>query len=229
MNIFDYSNVIDFSNLSEFQTITMFTTKKNNTKSPEENFNDVCVNYNIKQKNIASCIQVHSKKVIFIDKPGIYKNIDGLVTFLDSGILLKIQTADCVPVFMIDIKNNIIGLVHSGWKGTKDSIVLSALKIFYDYGSNNKNIAVCIGPCIKECCYEVKHDVSRFFDKKNIVNRRNKLFLNLVSKIKDDLYKYGVNSIYESNICTYHNEEYHSYRREKGGNLRMYSIIGKKC
>ena len=48
---------------------------------------------------------------------------------MDNGITLKIQTADCVPIFMVDKINRLIGLVHSGWKGTKNSIILSALNV----------------------------------------------------------------------------------------------------
>ena len=97
-----------------------------------------------------------------------------------------------------------------------------------DCYSDTKNIVVCIGPCIKECCYEVKEDVSKYFDKQNIVNRDSKIFLDLISKIKYDLYENGIIKIFESDICTYHNEEYYSYRREQGSNARMYSVLGYK-
>ena len=227
MNVLDYKEITG-NNSYDFKDINIFTTKKDEVKSPEENLYDACAYYNINQDNIAACIQVHSNNVIFVDKPGIYKNIDGLVTFIDSGVILKIQTADCVPIFMIDLKNSIIGLVHSGWRGTKDSIVISALKEFKKHGSKTNNIEIYIGPCIKECCYEVKEDVSQFFNKRDILNKNNKLFLNLISKIKYDLYNYGVKKIYESDMCTFHNNEFHSFRREKGGNARMYSIIGKR-
>jgi len=206
----------------------MFTTKKDNIKTSEQIFNDTCMIYDINKENIASCVQIHSNIVSFVDKPGVYKNIDGLVTSMDNGITLKIQTADCVPIFMVDKINRLIGLVHSGWKGTKNSIILSALNLFVNHGSDTKNIVVCIGPCIKECCYEVKEDVSKYFDKQNIVNRDSKIFLDLISKIKYDLYKNGIIKIFESDICTYHNEEYYSYRREQGSNARMYSVLGYK-
>ena len=227
MNILNY-NTMCFNEVPEFDSIRMFTTKKDNIKTSEQIFNDTCMTYDINKENIASCVQIHSNIVSFVDKPGVYKNIDGLVTCMDNGITLKIQTADCVPIFMVDKINRLIGLVHSGWKGTKNSIILSALNIFINHGSDTKNIVVCIGPCIKECCYEVKEDVSKYFDKKNIVNRDSKIFLDLISKIKYDLYENGISKIFESDICTYHNEEYYSYRREQGSNARMYSMLGYK-
>lgn len=227
MNILNY-NTMCFNEVPEFDSIRMFTTKKDNIKTSEQIFNDTCMIYDINKENIASCVQIHSNIVSFVDKPGVYKNIDGLVTSMDNGITLKIQTADCVPIFMVDKINRLIGLVHSGWKGTKNSIILSALNLFVNHGSDTKNIVVCIGPCIKECCYEVKEDVSKYFDKQNIVNRDSKIFLDLISKIKYDLYKNGIIKIFESDICTYHNEEYYSYRREQGSNARMYSVLGYK-
>ena len=51
-----------------------------------------------------SCIQTHSNNVKYIDKPGTYKNVDGLVTNLENKIKLVIQTADCVPIFITDLK-----------------------------------------------------------------------------------------------------------------------------
>jgi YfiH family protein len=228
MNILDYTNLLDFYQTGAIDDIAMFTTKKNHSKTSEEILNDNCINYAINQENIASCTQIHSNVVTFIEKSGVYKNADGLVTYLDSGVVLKIQTADCVPIFMIDRNKGIIGLVHSGWKGTRDSIILSALKIFIKHGSKCKNIVICIGPCIKECCYEIKEDVSQFFKNTFIINKNNKLFLNLISKIKDDLYNNGIENIYESDVCTYHDNNFHSYRKEKGSDARMYSIIGKK-
>ena len=112
MNVFDYKEITK-NNSFNFKDINMFTTKKDKVKLPEENFHDACVGYNIDQENIASCIQVHSNNVVFVDKPGIYENVDGLVTSLDSGIILKIQTADCVPIFMVDYKNSIISIIST--------------------------------------------------------------------------------------------------------------------
>ena len=108
-----------------------------------------------KKKNVASCIQIHSNHVKYINKPGLYQNTDGLVTHIDNNIYLVIQTADCVPIFMLDDVKGIIGLVHSGWKGTSESIILSAMSIFSDYGSNEKDIKIYLGPSIKSCCYEM--------------------------------------------------------------------------
>ena len=181
-----------------------------------------------KKKNIASCVQIHSSHVKYINKPGLYQNTDGLVTHIDNNIYLVIQTADCVPIFMLDNVKGIIGLVHSGWKGTSESIILSGISIFSDYGSSEKDIKIYLGPSIKSCCYEIKNDVSKYFDQKFIIKNNQKLFLDLESKINDDLFKMGIKhtNVFMSNICTYENKNFCSYRRDHNKAGRMYSIIG---
>ena len=222
------NNILNLNKHLDQVDLMMFSTKKINSLTSEKILNDTLFKNNIDCSYLASCMQTHSDIVTFINKPGIYKNTDGLVTYFDTGIILKIQTADCVPIFMIDETKKIIGLVHSGWKGTQKHIILSALKIFLKHGSNMSDLKVFIGPSIKDCCYEIKEDVAQFFDNSFIISKDNKLFLDLISKIKYDLLNSGVKSIYESDICTYHNEEFCSYRREKGSASRMYSVIGKR-
>jgi YfiH family protein len=181
-----------------------------------------------KKNNIASCVQIHSNHVKYINKAGLYQNTDGLVTHIDNNIYLVIQTADCVPIFMLDNVKGIIGLVHSGWRGTSESIILSAISIFSDYGSSQKDIKIYLGPSIKSCCYEIKNDVAKYFDQKFIIKNNQKLFLDLESKINKDLSEMGIKSsnVFISNICTYENKNFCSYRRDYNKAGRMYSIIG---
>lgn len=180
------------------------------------------------KNNIASCLQIHSNHVQYVDKSGVYKNTDGLVTHIDNNISLVIQTADCVPIFMLDSNQGIIGLIHSGWKGTSTSIILSATSVFSKYGSNMSDIKVYLGPWIQSCCYEIKNDVSKHFDKKFIFNKNGRLFLDLGLKIQSDLISVGVENgnIFKSDICTYENQQFCSYRRDNHKAGRMYSIIG---
>ena len=164
----------------------------------------------------------------YIDKSGIYKNTDGLVTHINNNIYLMIQTADCIPIFMVDNIKGIIGLIHSGWKGTSRSIISSAISIFSDCGSNIEDIKIYLGPSIKSCCYEIKDDVAKYFEQKFLIINNQKLFLDLELKVKEDLFKKGIknNNIFVSDICTYENKNFCSYRRDYNKAGRMYSIIG---
>ena len=181
----------------------------------------------LESKKTGSCIQTHSNNVKYIDKPGTYKNVDGLVTNLENKIKLVIQTADCVPIFITDLKKKNVGLVHSGWKGTANSIIVSAISVFINEGSDIKDISVYLGPCIKKCCYEIKDDVSKFFDNKFIIKKNKMQFLDLESKIFDDVLKIGLTEkkLFKSNICTFENKNFCSFRRDNKNSRRIYSYL----
>ena len=64
--------------------------------------------------------------------------------------------ADCVPLYMYDSVNRVIGLAHSGWKGTVADIGGKMVeKLNNVYGSNPSDIICAIGPSICRNCYEV--------------------------------------------------------------------------
>ena len=224
------SLVLDIKNDFNIQnkSINAFITRRNKSLLPKVALEKSLLKYNLYSKNIALCNQIHSNKVRFITKPGIYKKTDGLVCNIDSNVILLIQTADCIPIFIIDESMGLISLVHSGWRGTYHNIIAFALSIFFDKGSKKNDIKVYLGPSIRQCCYEVKKDVSKYFDEKYIINKNNRSYLNLADKIKDDIVFKGVNidNIYTSKICTIENRKYYSYRRDNNDNGRMYSIIG---
>lgn len=82
----------------------------------------------------------------------------------DGGVVLGIQTADCVPVLVSSIDGEVIGAVHCGWKSAVGGI-LSVLKVRMRQKTDEKLVAV-IGPSIQQKSYEVD---SEYY--KNIVNK----------------------------------------------------------
>ena len=221
-----YTDNSDYFKYNRFKVFT-YITKANSLFDSNDTLTELLSEKNYSINNIAYCEQVHSDRVLYISKPGLYSSSDGLVTKCSNGIILKIQTADCVPVSIYDQKQGLIGLIHSGWKGTKMSICNNAVEIFLKKGSKPENIQVFLGPAIGKCCYEIKNDVSKQFNQKYIFNNHDKIFLDIKLKIKEDLLLAGIkkNNIANSNICTYENNEYYSYRKNKN-NERMYSLIG---
>lgn len=84
---------------------------------------------------------------------------DGLITNV-PGVLLSIQTADCVPVLLVDVKKKAIGAFHAGWRGTVARIVEKGVGTMRaEFGSNPKDVHAAIGPCIAQCCYAVGEEV----------------------------------------------------------------------
>ena len=81
-----------------------------------------------------------------------------------AGLLLAVQTADCVPILLVDPKKRAVAAVHAGWKGTLARITEKAVgRMRYEYGSKPAQLLAAIGPSVGPCCYEVGVDfVSKF-------------------------------------------------------------------
>ena len=210
--------------------IIAFTTRKKINFTSEEVLDQVCLDKKINIANIAQCEQIHSNNVQLIKTPDLYKGTDGLVTSIDNNIVLLIKTADCLPIFLFDEKTGLIGLIHSGWKGTYKKIVLNAIDIFLAHGSIVKDIKAYLGPSIKRCCYEVQNDVSQYFNNNIISHIGEKQYLDLDTKVIHDMVKAGIkkNNIFESTICTFEHTECCSYRKYNKNAGRMYSLLGVK-
>ena len=110
--------------------------------------------------------QVHGNRVVIVDEQNLQEEpgeADGLLTDL-RGVALEIHTADCQSVFLYDPVRNVIGNVHSGWKGTVQKIAPKAAQIMMDrYGSSPRDIEIYINPSILGCCFEIEEDVVEQF------------------------------------------------------------------
>ena len=89
---------------------------------------------------------------------------DGLIT-ATPGLLLAIQTADCLPVILVDTKRHAVGVFHAGWRGTVKRIVAKGVgEMFRHFGTRARDIRAAIGPGIQGCCYEVGEEVRTKFE-----------------------------------------------------------------
>jgi len=89
---------------------------------------------------------------------------DALFTRL-PGILLVVQTADCVPILLADTKHRAIAAIHAGWRGTLRRIAVKTLgRMKMEFGTRPGDVIAALGPAIGRCCYEVGSDVARDFD-----------------------------------------------------------------
>ena len=67
-----------------------------------------------------------------------------------------------MPILLYDKANNVIAAVHSGWKGTFSCILLKTIDdMEKKYGTKPKDLVVCIGPHMHQCCYEVGEELDR--------------------------------------------------------------------
>ena len=80
------------------------------------------------------------------------------------SLLLAIQTADCVPILLVDPKRRAVAAIHAGWRGTLARIAQKAVgQMQFEFGSKPSDLLAAIGPSIGPCCYEVAADfVTKF-------------------------------------------------------------------
>lgn len=69
-------------------------------------------------------------------------------------------SADCVPVLIGDRFTGAIAAVHAGWRGTAAGIVLKAIALFCDRGSNLSDLGIALGPAISGESYQVSQLVA---------------------------------------------------------------------
>ena len=108
--------------------------------------------------------QIHSDVIhLFEDSPAEPCSGDASAT-TRPGLLLAVQTADCVPILLADLKGRAIAAVHACWRGTLQRIVAKTIgKMQMQFGSRPADMLAAIGPSIGGCCYEVGTEVASEF------------------------------------------------------------------
>ncbi|TAN59119.1 peptidoglycan editing factor PgeF [bacterium] len=187
--------------------------------------------------NLICLQQVHSNRVYLAEKKdrgsgassyaSAIAGYDGIAT-RDRSLPLAILTADCLPVFLLDVKNMAAALVHCGWRGTRDGIAQAALDMLKNkFKSRAKDILCGLGPSIRSCCYQVGPEFSDYFSD-GLAKRKGKIFFDLAGANLKQLHAAGIlkKNITDSAICTFcRNKYFFSYRKEGGRAGRMMSVI----
>ncbi len=160
---------------------------------------------------------------------------DSIVT-IDTGVVLHIMVADCVPVFLLDPVNGVVAVAHAGWRGVLQSIVphtIASMENWFD--TENDKVMVALGPSIGQCCYQVDKEV---IDPLRMVYPFVEQFakpdgpdhwrLDLRGLIRHSLEDFGVRpeSIFVSEHCTACDQEnFFSHRASGGKTGRMAASI----
>jgi YfiH family protein len=155
---------------------------------------------------------------------------DALVTD-EAGRAVGIRTADCVPILLLDQSNRAVSAVHAGWRGTAAQIISRTIqKLRNDFGSNPGDILAAIGPCIRQCCYEVGPEVAARFSETYLRKsvHDDKWNLDLAAANCNQMLESGIpaGNIFDLGACTVcRAQEFFSYRREPENPGRMISSI----
>ncbi|MGH9732735.1 MAG: peptidoglycan editing factor PgeF [Candidatus Acidiferrales bacterium] len=108
--------------------------------------------------------QVHSDVLHVIGEPlPDAPNGDALATET-KGLLLGVQTADCIPILLVDPRHRAVAAVHAGWRGTVARIAEKTVgRMAMEFGTRPRDVLAALGPGIGRCCYEVGPDVVKEF------------------------------------------------------------------
>jgi len=109
--------------------------------------------------------QIHSDIIHLVDSPPeLQLTGDGLIA-ATPGLLLGIQTADCLPIILVDPRHRAVGVFHAGWRGTVKRIVEKGVgEMHRRLGSQPRDLKAAIGPGIHGCCYNVGPEVREQFE-----------------------------------------------------------------
>jgi copper oxidase (laccase) domain-containing protein len=150
--------------------------------------------------------QVHGREVAVVDAQSAAPvgEVDGLIT-ADPQVCLGVYVADCCAVYLVDPVRRVIGLLHSGRRGSELSITAAAIeRMRSEFGCVPADIHVQLSPCIRPPQYEV----------------------DFAALIRRDCATAGVRSISDCGTCTGANvDRYYSYRVERGKTGRMLALL----
>ena len=153
-------------------TMNLSYSRGDKKENVDENFRRISEILDCPLERFVLSAQTHTTNIRIVSKEdggkGIFKkadytDVDGLITN-EKNLVLSTFFADCVPLFLLDTKRQVIALSHSGWRGTVGKIGEKTIEIMCsEFGSEKKDIITAIGPSICKDCYEVGPEVAKAF------------------------------------------------------------------
>lgn len=174
-----------------------------------------------------------------LDYASAFSATDGLYT-VDTGVLLTLCYADCVPLYFFDRATKRVGTAHAGWKGSVGGIGSHMIKKWVKEGSQLPHIQAAIGPSICGSCYKVDKTVisaaEKWYEPGEALpfwrseEESDAYFISLQQLNKDILVKSGVleENIMVTALCSSCSPDFFSHRRDDGRTGRMMGYIGWK-
>ena len=175
--------------------------------------------------------QVHGCAVVQIPFEGA-PEADASLT-QTPGSLLAIETADCLPIFIVDPIGGRVAAAHAGWRGTVARVAQAAVRELVAAGSRPRDLLAALGPAIGSCCYEVGDDVEHAFGALGAKFLRpgkgRRKHLDIGAANREQLLEAGIElgRIEKLDLCTQCRADlFFSYRRDGAEAGRMISVVG---
>lgn len=194
--------------------------------------------FGINPERLVTANQVHGENIVRVDGRNFKETktvqADAMITNAIE-MAIGVETADCVPVLLVDPLTPAVGAVHAGWRSTVKRIVQKAVKKMQDeFGSDPSRLIAAIGPTIGPECYEVDEPVMGLVREafpfwKEVASARgiDRWSLDLVKLNKLELAQIGLSekNVHSIGLCTSCRRDlFYSFRAE-GRTGRMLSMI----
>ncbi len=203
-----------------------------------ENYKRLCGAASIDVNRLVRSCQEHEDHIRIVTSADVgkgiwseqdYVSVDGMIT-QEKNVPLVTLHADCTPIYFFAPDKKVIGLAHSGWRGTALGLAGKMVdKMQGCFNASPELIKVVIGPTISGRCYEVGHEVIDAMAKLPIAlescyepSYREAHYLLDLSKVNHlILHNHGIQNqnIFVSNICTKTNHQ-HFFSHRAHGNKR---------
>ncbi len=110
-------------------------------------------------RGLVTADQVHGVSIaavdVTMDGEARLAGCDAMVT-QTVGLGLAIRTADCLPLFLWDPIQRVVGLAHAGWRGLAGQLPPRLISFVHQrYHCRPEDLWIGIGPSIRACCYDV--------------------------------------------------------------------------
>ncbi len=213
-----------------FESLNLGLSTKDKRSEVKKNREEYFSFLKIEEAQLVAAQQIHSDNISVVTAPGVIKETDALITNI-PGLVLSIQTADCFPVFILDQKNRVCALVHSGWRGTAKNIVGKTInRMGNEFASLTQDLLIAIGAGIQQDNYQVDNKTAAFFEIKYLKEDSPGHFkLNIQENIIDQLLEknISIDQMEIDNRCTFKDSiHFYSYRRDRLLSGRMMGLMG---
>lgn len=174
--------------------------------------------------------QVHGDRVLRMtsEVPDGEPQADAAFTS-ESGVVLAIQTADCLPILLCADDGAQIAAIHAGWRGLAAGVIEACV---HRLSTPPSHLLAWLGPAIGPASYEIGEEVRDAFLRDHadaqaafMPTRPGHWRCDLYVLARQRLTALGVTRVFGGHFDTFADARFYSYRRDGARSGRMASLI----